>query len=210
MNYSAPVRAIWILAKRMSLISGWWYAREQHAFSIAEVEAIDTKGVNVALLSRGAGATVSSTYYGDGLSGEEHDLYWPLHYDLGDKWVRVNYWESVLQWCYVEPNEKGRYYIDPRADRAITETVKNGANIIMALDYGNFRAVFQRALETGDLTSGLRLAVGLYRFWVARGYLTEARAWLEIALPLSQFVPPATRRTRSASRTPLRPSAGCR
>src|SRR5437870_12848 len=124
LNYSAPVRAIWILAKRMSLISGWWYAREQYAFSIAEVEAVDTKGVNVALLSRGAGATVSSTYYGDGLTGEEHDLYWPLHYDLGDKWVRVNYWESVLQWCYVEPNEKGRYYIDPRAERAITETVK--------------------------------------------------------------------------------------
>jgi len=61
-NYSAPVRAIWILGKRMSLISGWWYAREQYAFSIAEVEAIDTKGVNVALLSRGAGATVPSTY----------------------------------------------------------------------------------------------------------------------------------------------------
>jgi hypothetical protein len=87
--------------RTLLLISGWWYAREQYAsFSIAEVEAVDTKGVNVALLSRGAGATVSSTYYGDGLSGEEHDLYWPIHCDLGDKWVRVNYWESVLQWCY--------------------------------------------------------------------------------------------------------------
>jgi predicted ATPase/DNA-binding CsgD family transcriptional regulator len=63
----------------------------------------------------------------------------------------------------------------------------------LSLDYGNFRAVFQRALETGDLTSGLRLAVGLYRFWVARGHLTEARGWLEVALPRSQSVPPATR-----------------
>jgi predicted ATPase/DNA-binding CsgD family transcriptional regulator len=63
----------------------------------------------------------------------------------------------------------------------------------LALDYGNFRAVSQWALETGGLTSGLRLAVGLYRFWVARGHLTEARGWLEVALPRSQSVPPATR-----------------
>jgi hypothetical protein len=138
LNSTEPLRAVWIQASRMSLISGWWYAREQYAFSIAEVEAIDGKGENVALFSRGAGVTVSSTYYGDGLTAEEHDLYWPIHYDLGDKWVRVNYWESVLQWCYVEPNEKGKYYIDPRADKAITETVKNGANVIMALDYGNW------------------------------------------------------------------------
>jgi hypothetical protein len=138
LNYSDPVRAIWILGRRMSLISGWYYAREQYAFSIAEVEAIDAQGNNAALLSRDAGATVSSTYYGDGLTAEEHDLYWPIHFDLGDKWVRVNYWESIFQWCYVEPNEKGTYYIDPRADQAITDTVKNGANIIMALDYGNW------------------------------------------------------------------------
>lgn len=137
-NYTDPVRAIWILANRMSLIKGWWYAREQYAFSISEVEAIDASGDNVALLARGAGATVSSTYYGDGLTAEEQNLYWPIHYDLGDKWVRVNYWESVFQWCYVEPNEKGKYYIDPRADQAITDTVKHGANIIMALDYGNW------------------------------------------------------------------------
>lgn len=137
-NPAEPVRAIWILANRMSLITGWWYAREQYSFSIAEVEAIDGKGNNVARLSRGAGATVSSTYYGDGLTAEEHELYWPIHYDLGDKWVRVNYWESIFQWVYVEPNEKGKYYIDPRADQAMTETVKNGTNIILALDYGNW------------------------------------------------------------------------
>ena len=52
--------------------------------------------------------------------------------------MRGDYRESVLQWCCMEPNEKGRYDIDPRADRAITETVKNGANIITALDYGNW------------------------------------------------------------------------
>ena len=138
LNFTDPVRAVWILGNRMSLISGWWHAREQYAFSVAEVEAIDSEGNNVALISRGAGSTVSSTYYGDGLTAEELDLYWPIHFDLGTKWVRMNYWESIFQWCYVEPNEKGKYYIDPRADQAVTETVKKGANIIMGLSNGNW------------------------------------------------------------------------
>jgi len=63
----------------------------------------------------------------------------------------------------------------------------------LARDYGNFRAVFQWALETDELTSGLRLANALYRFWVARGHLSEARGWLESALARSQAVPAATR-----------------
>jgi len=63
----------------------------------------------------------------------------------------------------------------------------------LARDYGNFRAVFQWALEIDDLTSGLRLANALYRYWVARGHLSEARGWLESALVRSQAVLPATR-----------------
>src|SRR5579864_4467610 len=53
----------------------------------------------------------------------------------------------------------------------------------LAADYGNFRAVFQwSASPEGDLELGLRLAGALYRFWIARGHLSEARAWLESAL----------------------------
>jgi hypothetical protein len=63
----------------------------------------------------------------------------------------------------------------------------------LALDYGNFRAVLRWAVETGDLTSGLRLAGALYGFWIARGHLTEARGWLESALPRSQAVPDQVR-----------------
>jgi predicted ATPase/DNA-binding CsgD family transcriptional regulator len=63
----------------------------------------------------------------------------------------------------------------------------------LARDYGNFRAVFEWAHETGDLTSGLRLANALYRYWVTRGHLGEARGWLETALSRSQTVPTAVR-----------------
>jgi predicted ATPase/DNA-binding CsgD family transcriptional regulator len=63
----------------------------------------------------------------------------------------------------------------------------------LARDYGNFRATFQWSTETDELESGLRLAVALYRFWVVRGHLSEARGWLQSALPRSQTVPPPTR-----------------
>jgi predicted ATPase len=58
----------------------------------------------------------------------------------------------------------------------------------LALDYANYRAIFQWALEVGDLDSGLRLAGALYRFWMARGPLTEARTWLDAALARSEPV----------------------
>jgi predicted ATPase/DNA-binding CsgD family transcriptional regulator len=55
----------------------------------------------------------------------------------------------------------------------------------LAREYANFRAVFQWASEAGELAQGLRLADALYRFWIARGPLSEPRAWLEHALAKS-------------------------
>lgn len=52
----------------------------------------------------------------------------------------------------------------------------------LSVEYANFREVFRWASQTGDLTVGLRLAGALYRFWLVRGHLTEARQWLEPAL----------------------------
>ena len=43
--------------------------------------------------------------------------------------------------------------------------------------------------DTGELVIGLRLAGSVYRFWMLRGGLGEARHWLERALPRSVGVP---------------------
>ncbi len=106
-------------------------------FSLAGVEVIDENGENIALVSRGAGVTVSSTTRGFGDEKLLHDQLWPVHYDLGLKWVRVAYWDSVLNWLYVE-QEKGKLMIDPLADRAITECHRNGVNVVLCLAYGNW------------------------------------------------------------------------
>jgi hypothetical protein len=63
----------------------------------------------------------------------------------------------------------------------------------LAQDYANFRDVFRWSSETGDLSVGLRLAGALYRFWLVRGHLTEARQWLESALARESVVPPEVR-----------------
>jgi predicted ATPase/DNA-binding NarL/FixJ family response regulator len=63
----------------------------------------------------------------------------------------------------------------------------------LALEYGNFRAVFEWATTTGDLAIGLQLAGALYRFWIARGHMTEARTWLEPALSRGHAVDPRIR-----------------
>jgi non-specific serine/threonine protein kinase len=64
----------------------------------------------------------------------------------------------------------------------------------LASEYGNFRAVFQWSTSAeGDLELGLRLAGALYRFWLTRGHVTEARAWLEVALARTDPVAPRVR-----------------
>jgi tetratricopeptide (TPR) repeat protein len=63
----------------------------------------------------------------------------------------------------------------------------------LSLEYANFREVFRWASEGGGQTVGLRLAGALYRFWLARGHLTEARQWLEPALDRSDSVAPRIR-----------------
>ncbi len=134
----APRRAkqIWVLARHfLQQASSLGYI-----FSLGELEVRDRAGTNLALISRGAGVTVSSTSYGLLNDRITQDLLWgPLQYDLGNTWVRVGPDNGSFTWNYVEI-EKGRLAIDPRADQSITECVRNGIHVIMVLDFkGNWR-----------------------------------------------------------------------
>ena len=53
-------------------------------------------------------------------------------------------------------------------------------------EHDNFRAALRWAGESGEGSTGLRLAVALWHFWYARGYFSEGRGWLEEMLTLSQ------------------------
>jgi predicted ATPase/DNA-binding CsgD family transcriptional regulator len=93
----------------------------------------------------------------------------------------------------VEARRRHALYFAEYAERAERRLV--GPGMATALDqlereYDNFRAALYWSLDDhGELTVGLRLAGTLYRFWMLRGRLGEARQWLERALPRSVGVP---------------------
>ncbi len=125
-------KQIWIIGSDLPLTHYFG-----HCFSIAEVEVLDADGKNVALVSRGAGVQVSSTHTGFAMDRFTQDNLWPVQYDLGFKWTRVGYDMSLFQWGYVE-REKGRLKVDERAEAALTEAAKNGLEVVLCLDKGNW------------------------------------------------------------------------
>ena len=64
------------------------------------------------------------------------------------------------------------------------ELRENQASVLAQLDaeHENLRAAIARTLALGDGATALRLVASLWRFWWARGFLTEGRQWLEQAL----------------------------
>jgi len=122
-------KQILITGRRLVRVENWLFS-----FSIAEVEAYDEKGENVALATRGTGVTVSSTHHGQTM--EAHHWLWPLQADLGAKWVRVGYHDDPINWHWVE-REKGVMTVDPETDAAITWLAEHAIETVMCIGFGN-------------------------------------------------------------------------
>jgi len=131
-----PAKQVWIVARDLQPV-GDWVGNWGHVISLGEIEVRDPAGNNLALVSRGAGVQVSSTYYGYGMDRNTQRDLWPLQYDLGFKWTRVGYDMGMYLWSYVE-REKGKLEIDPEADAAVSNAVRNGMSVILCLDKGNW------------------------------------------------------------------------
>ncbi|MGC1686989.1 MAG: discoidin domain-containing protein, partial [Candidatus Acidiferrales bacterium] len=108
-------------------------------FSIAGVEVRDTNRENLALVSRGAGVTVSSTYFGHADNRlTQAELWAPLHYDMGMTWLRIAGAEAgAYDWAYIE-HQPGRFQFDSVLDEWLTDLHRCGVKLIWGLDiYGN-------------------------------------------------------------------------
>lgn len=103
---------------------------------LSEVEAITASGENAALASAGAGVRTSMTFRSYYNSREVIEKTYPELYNIGVKWNRVGQWGDLTCWAAVE-RKKGEYHIDPTTDKAITDSVANGVNILYTLCYGN-------------------------------------------------------------------------
>lgn len=63
-------------------------------------------------------------------------------------------------------------------------------------EHENLRAVLDRARESGDVATMLRIAAAIWRFWWLRGHLSEGRRWIADALELATDEEGATERWR--------------
>ncbi|MCC6945314.1 MAG: tetratricopeptide repeat protein [Thermomicrobiales bacterium] len=61
------------------------------------------------------------------------------------------------------------------------------------LEYPNFRAALNLAVETGDVETGHRMIIGLWRYWDWRGLLNEGNMWCDRILALRGEVSPQLR-----------------
>ncbi len=79
--------------------------------------------------------------------------------------------------------------------RAETHGPRRGEwNMRLEAEHDNLRAALRWAIhEAADVEASLRLAGGLYRFWMTMGFLSEGRAWLEDALALAGDAMPERR-----------------
>ncbi|MEI7937421.1 MAG: discoidin domain-containing protein [Verrucomicrobiota bacterium] len=109
---------------------------QPYYFRLSEIEAITVDGRNAALAAYGAKVKVSTTFRSYYNSPEVVRRTYPELYEMGVKWNRVGQWGDWTCWTAVE-QEKGKYYMDPETDRAITKSVRNGVQILYTLDYGN-------------------------------------------------------------------------
>jgi hypothetical protein len=117
-------------------------------FRLSEIEVLDARGTNVALAGHGARVRVPATFRSWYNSAQVTRETYPELYNLGVKWNRIGQWGDWTAWAIVE-REKGKYSIDPTTDQAITESVKNGVNILFTLAYGN--PLYEKTPELEDM-----------------------------------------------------------
>jgi len=127
-------KQVWILASHFTKIG-----YDGFMFSINGVEVLDAAGNNLALVSKGAGVTVSSVSNPHNSERYSANSLWgPLQYELGNKWTKIGSDNGSGLWCFTE-REKGVLEVDADLDRAVTDAVRNGINVIMTLDFkGNW------------------------------------------------------------------------
>ena len=93
------------------------------------------------------------------------------------------------------PARHAAYFLDlvEAAEPALNGPEQGAWLARLDAEHENLRAALAWALDAGAAELGLRLAAGLWRFWLTRGYLSEGQRWLDRLLSAGGGAPPAWR-----------------
>jgi hypothetical protein len=115
-------------------------------FRIAEIQLFDDTGCKLALDPKRATASSYNTAWYN--TPDSIRKTWPYLLKSGVKLNRIGQWGDKVDWATVE-QVKGVYRVDPETDRAITDSVRAGVDILMTLGYGN--DLYQKLTHVGDI-----------------------------------------------------------
>jgi hypothetical protein len=100
-------------------------------FYLGSIEVYNEKGESIALLSKGCGVTASAEQHLFWLSEQTQAALWQMQYDLGIKWVRVNYYLTPLLPQFAARD--GKYEVDPYCDALITQATERGIEVCLTI-----------------------------------------------------------------------------
>ena len=171
-----------VLLRRLAVFSGGWTIDAATAVC-AEAEQADVTESLAGLVSR---SLVEMTDRQNGMRFallETVREYAYAHLVAADEALLLH--ERHRAW-YIGEVEKARAgWLTPERDRWLDR---------LATDLDNLRAALAwSAGRPGDGAATLQLAGGLAPFWLARGYLSEGRHWLEMAMATGVDAPAALR-----------------
>ena len=135
-----PLRYVRLEAMRLTQGGTGFFCAPFEPFQlrIAELAVLDGAGKRIVPSEpRGANrAAVSTTHAAWYNTPDAIRKTWPFLFESGVKLNRIGQWGDKVDWATVEKT-KGAYAIDPEVDRYVTESVNNGVDILLTLDYGN-------------------------------------------------------------------------
>ena len=160
---------------RLSVFSGGW------TLEVAE-EVVAGEGVERPEVTELLAGLVDKS-----LVAAESDSVGGIRYELLEL-VRQYGWEKLEASGEAQAirHRHARFFLD-LTEEAEPELLREGEEEAAWLErledqLDNIRAALSWTLERGDPDLGLRFAGALCRFWLVRGYIDEARRWLEEAL----------------------------
>jgi predicted ATPase/class 3 adenylate cyclase len=165
---------------RLSVFAGGWILEEaEHVCAGEELESGKILDLLAQLVNQSLVAVESE-------QGPEtrYNLLETIHQYAGEKLVEI----GNLPTC----RDQHMHYFSGLAEQAEVELHRRDQKLWLdrlETEHDNFRAALEYSIDARP-EEALRICTGLIEFWDIRGYISEGRKWIKLALEAAQDLPP--------------------